>query len=150
MEYRLSSGAEGYRIVGARPLLMAALGTVTPPRPSECESQPMLIHGHQVKGSHVDLETQCAHYHSDRDIVAIKFACCGDYYACFHCHEQCADHPTRLWNEARFDECAVLCGHCGYELTICEYLARRADCPACKAPFNPKCRSHLKRYFAVP
>jgi uncharacterized CHY-type Zn-finger protein len=41
----------------------------------------------QIRGAEVDKETRCAHYCSPLDIIAIKMACCGVYYACKDCHE---------------------------------------------------------------
>jgi len=46
----------------------------------------------------IDPHTRCAHYHSALDIVAIRMACCGEYYACLHCHEELADHPSTPWS----------------------------------------------------
>lgn len=34
-----------------------------------------------VHGISVDDKTRCEHYHSLLDIIAIKFKCCGKYYA---------------------------------------------------------------------
>src|SRR5437763_12629509 len=35
----------------------------------------------RVLGVNVDRETRCAHYHSPRDIVAIRMKCCNAWYA---------------------------------------------------------------------
>ena len=42
---------------------------------------------------------------------------------------------------------AVLCGACGTQLTVRQYLACDNRCPACAAPFNPGCRLHYRFYF---
>ena len=39
-------------------------------------------------GTGVNERTQCAHYHSERDIIGIKFKCCDAFYACIQCHEE--------------------------------------------------------------
>lgn len=105
------------------------------------------VHGRLVRGVDIGPRTQCAHYHSDLDIIAIKFACCGAYYPCRECHDAVAGHDTDVWPVARFDENAVLCGACGHELTISEYLACGSKCPACGAGFNPGCAQHYELYF---
>ena len=33
-------------------------------------------------------ESRCDHWHSELDIVAIKFLCCGKFYACRSCHDE--------------------------------------------------------------
>lgn len=102
-----------------------------------------------VVGCNVDDQTRCAHYHTDRDVIAIKFACCETYYPCFRCHDACTDHEAEQWPPEAFDELAVLCGVCGSELTIQAYLDCDHECPNCEAAFNPGCRRHVERYFAV-
>ncbi|GMA49657.1 hypothetical protein GCM10025857_10140 [Alicyclobacillus contaminans] len=109
----------------------------------------MKIHGVDVAGRLVDGETRCVHYHTDRDIIAIKFACCGTYYPCYECHAETADHEAMPWPKERFDERAVLCGHCGRELSVREYLACGYRCPACDAAFNPGCKRHYPLYFGI-
>ena len=107
------------------------------------------ILGIPVRGIEIDAHTGCAHYRSELDIVALKFKCCLSYYACFHCHELDAGHPARIWLQAEFDEKAVLCGACGTELTIRQYLNCQAVCPACRARFNPRCALHHHLYFEI-
>lgn len=88
------------------------------------------------------------HYRTALDIVAIRFACCREYYPCHLCHAETTDHPAAQWPVAERDERAVLCGACGHELTIADYL--RADaCPVCASGFNPGCRLHTHLYFEV-
>jgi uncharacterized CHY-type Zn-finger protein len=82
-------------------------------------------------------------------VVALRFPCCDCYYPCFRCHEGLVDHePERVPCEA-FDDPAVLCGACGERLSVREYLDCDDACPACAAAFNPGCRRHRDRYFAV-
>ena len=96
----------------------------------------------------MDAETRCVHYHSAIDIIAIRMACCGVYYACKDCHELLADHAIQAWPGSAWNVRAVLCGACGYELTIREYMDSGYSCPRCKAGFNPGCRNHYSFYFA--
>ncbi|QJU56181.1 CHY zinc finger protein [Herbiconiux sp. KACC 21604] len=102
----------------------------------------------RVLGPTVDDETRCVHYRGPLDVIAIRFACCGDYYPCHLCHEQTADHPPAVWPLADRVRRAVLCGVCGSELTIADYLAT-TGCPECAAPFNPGCSLHTHLYFEV-
>jgi len=102
-----------------------------------------------VKGFTIDNQTRCKHYHSDLDVIAIKFKCCNIYYSCFSCHEELATHPHEIWNREEFDSLAILCGVCKHELTINQYLNCEAQCPNCSAHFNPKCSNHYHLYFAL-
>src|SRR6185312_10479305 len=101
----------------------------------------------EVRGVGVDSETRCAHYNTPTDIIAIRMKCCGVYYACKDCHEALAGHVIEVWPRAEWDRHAVLCGACGRELTIHEYLGSGYRCPACGAAFNPGCRNHYDFYF---
>jgi len=100
----------------------------------------------KVYGQTVDKETRCVHYHGMTDIIAIKFKCCGKYYPCYKCHDEAEDHERVVWTKEEFDTKAVLCGHCGYELTINEYL-NTDQCVKCQAAFNPGCSLHYPFYF---
>ena len=100
-----------------------------------------------VRGVQLDAQTRCAHYHSALDIIAIKMMCCGVYYACKECHETLADHPIKVWPAGMWEHKAILCGNCGIELTVSEYMATGHKCPACKSGFNPGCRNHYHFYF---
>ncbi|MEN0083718.1 MAG: CHY zinc finger protein [Leifsonia sp.] len=102
----------------------------------------------RVLGPVVDDETRCIHYRTPLDVVALKFACCGEYYPCHLCHAEAAGHPARQWPRSDRGEHAVLCGVCGHELTIAEYLEVDA-CPHCAAAFNPGCSLHAHLYFEV-
>ena len=106
----------------------------------------MRVRGHEVRGVDVDGETRCAHYGTERDIVALRFGCCESYYPCFRCHAAVADHEAERWPAGRRDEPAALCGVCGAELTVDRYVAVDA-CPDCGAAFNPGCAGHYDRYF---
>ena len=97
-------------------------------------------------GPVVDDMTRCIHYRTEVDIVAIRFACCDEYYPCHRCHEETADHPAEQWRLDERDREAVLCGACGTELTIAAYLATDA-CPNCRSAFNERCRLHTHLYF---
>ena len=102
-----------------------------------------------VLGKTIDLQTRCVHYHSEKDIIAIKFKCCGDYYPCYECHEETAGHVAKVWPKNEWSEKAVLCGACGAELTIHQYLSTNHQCPVCGHAFNPKCNLHHHYYFSV-
>ncbi len=102
----------------------------------------------EVRGRLVDEETRCAHYAGPLDVVAIRFACCGDWYPCLHCHEADAGHPIQPWPADAADRHAVLCGVCRTTLSITEYRSA-VGCPACAAPFNPGCVLHHAVYFTV-
>ena len=103
----------------------------------------------RVRGVDVARRTQCFHYESKLDVVAIKFACCNTYYSCYECHAVLADHAARRWPKSDFDVRAVLCGACRHELSIHEYLSCGFQCPACNVAFNPGCASHYSLYFEV-
>jgi len=105
------------------------------------------IHGCEIYGSEVKAGTQCAHWHSPLDIIAIKFKCCGRWYSCFDCHAETADHAADVWPTAEFSEKTILCGACGYQMTVTEYLACDSECPACGSQFNPGCSKHHHLYF---
>jgi len=104
------------------------------------------VHGHDVRGVDIGAETRCAHYASERDVVALRFGCCEMYYPCFECHDAVANHEAEPWPAERSDEPAALCGGCGTELTPAAYMAVDG-CPDCDAPFNPGCADHYHLYF---
>jgi len=107
----------------------------------------ILVHGEEVHGVGVDAETRCAHWSSPLDIIAIRFKCCGRWYPCFECHKATAGHVPEIWPAEEFDRSAILCGACGRQLTVDEYLACHSTCPACSAAFNPGCANHRHLYF---
>jgi uncharacterized CHY-type Zn-finger protein len=100
----------------------------------------------RVLGPVVDDETRCIHYRTPLDVIAVKFACCLEFYPCHLCHAETADHAATQWPVDARTEQAVLCGTCGHLLTIAGYLVTEA-CPACAAPFNPGCKLHPELYF---
>ena len=102
----------------------------------------------KVWGQTVDDETRCVHYRSAKDIVAIKFACCGRYYPCHLCHEEAETHRARQWPLRGRGTKAILCGACETELSIVDYLATDR-CPSCSALFNERCSLHAHLYFEM-
>ncbi|MEO6587841.1 MAG: CHY zinc finger protein [Pyrinomonadaceae bacterium] len=107
----------------------------------------MNIFGEMVEGNNVDSQTRCAHYHKEIDIIAIKFKCCGEWFPCFECHSENTDHEPQVWSKNELDEKAILCGNCGYQLAIEEYLNCDSICPKCESSFNPGCANHYHLYF---
>jgi uncharacterized CHY-type Zn-finger protein len=103
----------------------------------------------QVRGVDVDVQTRCGHYHGATDIIAIKMRCCGVYYACKDCHMELAGHEIEVWPVSEWDCAAILCGGCGAELSVREYMVCESRCPKCGAGFNPGCRKHYHFYFEV-
>lgn len=106
-----------------------------------------MAHSLPIKGIDVDAETRCSHYHSEIDRIAIKFYCCGEYFPCFECHQAVGCGHHQVWPKEESAQKAVLCGSCGYELTIEEYLQCESSCPNCSAAFNPGCSLHKHLYF---
>ena len=102
-----------------------------------------------VRGSSVNKRTQCAHYHSHRDVVAVKFKCCDTFYACIHCHEELAGHTPVVWGKDERETHAIFCGKCQKTLSIAEYLGCGSSCPRCRAAFNPGCANHYRLYFEL-
>ena len=100
-----------------------------------------------IHGTDVNERTQCAHYHSERDIIAIKHKCCGTFYACIHCHNEAAGHAPQVWPRSDFQAQVVYCGNCHHTLSIAGYLSCGNTCPNCRAAFNPGCASHYHFYF---
>lgn len=107
----------------------------------------MTVKNAEVRGLDLDEQTRCLHYHGLTDIIAIRMKCCSAYYACKDCHIALADHPIDVWPKGEWDARAILCGACGAELTIREYMNSGNRCPTCNGPFNPGCRSHYHFYF---
>ncbi len=102
-----------------------------------------------VKGLTVDANTRCAHYYGPTDIVAIKMRCCGSYYACIDCHAALAGHAVEVWPREHWKLKAVLCGCCGHEMSVLDYLDSGNRCPQCAAAFNAGCRNHYHLYFEM-
>ncbi|UUI02678.1 CHY zinc finger protein [Oceanobacillus jeddahense] len=99
-----------------------------------------------IYGVIVDDQTRCKHYHTTKDIIAIKFNCCQKYYPCYQCHEACEDHPISVWGKDEFDELAIICGVCKTEHTINQYMNTN-KCLHCESPFNEGCQKHYHLYF---
>ncbi|MEX3623139.1 CHY zinc finger protein [Viridibacillus arvi] len=102
----------------------------------------------KVYGLVVDDKTRCLHYHTDKDIVALKFKCCNKYYPCFECHAACELHEPEVWAKNESDELAALCGICKKEHTITEYVGTN-HCLQCGSRFNERCEAHYHLYFDV-
>ncbi len=107
----------------------------------------ILINGIKIFGINIDPHTRCLHYHSDKDIIAIRMKCCNKFYACSYCHNELEQHKITPWDKEEFDKKAILCGNCGYFLTIAEYFSCRFICPHCESQFNPNCQKHFNIYF---
>jgi uncharacterized CHY-type Zn-finger protein len=102
-----------------------------------------------VRGVGVNEQIQCAHYNSERDIVAVRFKCCDAFYACIHCHEELADHPPVVWSKSERGNNAIFCGSCRNMLSISQYLSCQSRCPLCGAAFNSGCADHHHFYFEL-
>ncbi|MBD2769948.1 hypothetical protein IC235_18825 [Hymenobacter sp. BT664] len=100
-------------------------------------------------GTGVNARTQCAHYHSERDIIAIKFKCCDTFYACIQCHNEAVAHAPVVWSKTERQTEAILCGNCHSTLRIADYFAADNACPVCQAAFNPGCANHYPLYFEM-
>lgn len=100
-----------------------------------------------VRGINLDAQTRCAHYSMPFDIVAIRAPCCDAYYACKECHNALAGHSLEPWRRYEWSRLAVLCGACGIEMSIRDYLGCADACPSCGQAFNPGCRLHHHLYF---
>lgn len=109
----------------------------------------MWVSAKKIHGLDLNDQTGCVHYHTVVDIVAIKFKCCGRYYACHACHCELEVHPVQRWTPDEFSIQAILCGKCGHEQTIHDYLTCSTQCPNCNAPFNQGCKNHQHLYFAL-
>lgn len=101
----------------------------------------------EVFGLHLDSESRCIHYHSDKDVVSILFKCCNKWYACCNCHDALENHPIKKWEPCEFKRLAIQCGKCFCQIKIESYLEGENRCPSCKAHFNPKCKEHWDIYF---
>ena len=117
-------------------------------RTSDVKSQ-LSVSGIAIMGRPIDHQTRCEHYHSSVDIVAIKFKCCDQYFPCYQCHEETAGHRAEIWTKEHRDVKAILCGVCGFEMTILDYFSCRNQCPGCHSNFNPDCEKHYQLYFEL-
>ena len=76
----------------------------------------------QIHGLSVTPLTQCTHWHSALDIIAIKHACCQKFYACISCHNALESHDPQVWGVRDRDEKTVFCGACKGVLGVGEYM----------------------------
>ncbi|KAF2489699.1 zinc finger CHY domain-containing protein [Lophium mytilinum] len=107
--------------------------------------------------------TQCSHWFSALDIIAIKMKCCNEFYACISCHAALTKHNTEVWKKDERGEKALFCGSCKSVLSIEEYMAGdgkceegnekerevESRCPKCNAGWNPGCKNHWNLYFEI-
>ena len=123
------------------------------PTPSENKPTQLtsvsIINEITILGKPIDNQTRCVHWHSELDIIAIKFKCCNQYYPCYSCHEETTDHKAEVWPIKEYSQKAILCGVCGHELSIQDYMACNNTCPKCESLFNPGCKNHYHLYFEV-
>lgn len=75
-----------------------------------------------IRGRLVDGQGRCVHWHSPLDVVANRFACCDEYYACYRCHDELTGHDRIAWRD--MDSLAVMCGVCRHQMTPREYGGR--------------------------
>ncbi|CAI6340938.1 unnamed protein product [Periconia digitata] len=106
-------------------------------------------HRPSVSGLSLTPSTQCQHYHSPLDIIAIQHFCCRKFYACAKCHETLETHHPEVWPRDQREAKAVLCGKCGRVLGVNEYMACGSQCPGCGEGFNPACKGHWSLYFEM-
>jgi uncharacterized CHY-type Zn-finger protein len=100
-----------------------------------------------VRGIDLDAQTRCAHYRMPFDIVAIRMHCCDTYYACKECHDALAGHSLKPWPRSEWSRLEIICGACGVEMSIRDYLDCADACPNCGHAFNPGCGLHRHFYF---
>lgn len=112
-------------------------------------SNPATVPPPTVHGISVTPLTQCAHWHSPLDIIAIKHFCCQRFYACISCHDESETHKSGIWPESQREEKAVLCGACKHVLKIDEYMDSGSKCTQCGERFNPGCKNHWDLYFEL-
>lgn len=98
-----------------------------------------------IRGVEVDEQGRCAHWHTERDVVANLCEACGQFWACHECHDALADHPFGRVDPAASD--TVLCGVCGHLSSYVDYSASHV-CAGCGHAFNPRCALHRGLYVA--
>lgn len=95
-------------------------------------------------------EYGCIHWHSERDIVALKCPCHQEFHPCLSCHEDKHGTLPERWPEESWNaEKAILCRACDTAMTIADYMTSGSVCPHCKAEFNPGCKNHWHLYFEM-
>ena len=100
-----------------------------------------------IKGKPIDAFTRCVHYHDEFDVMAIKFKCCQEFYPCYECHEETANHKPEVWPKNLWNENAILCGRCQNVMSINDYMKSGNTCTHCNGAFNPGCSNHYHLYF---
>lgn len=95
----------------------------------------------EIIGLDVDYQTRCEHSASALDVLALRFKCCGAYYACVECHDALAGHEVKVWGNLDHDAKVLLCGACRTEFTIQILLQCNDRCPNCNTALNPEYRS---------
>ncbi|CCG24957.1 Hot13 protein [Candida orthopsilosis Co 90-125] len=111
------------------------------------QTQQIYNSDYTIKGQLVDSHTRCVHYHSQLDIIALRFKCCPNtFYPCFKCHDELNNHSIDKFHVGDHDK-VVICGDCFTQLTADEYLKSGSICPSCQGRFNPGCSLHYKLYF---
>ena len=107
----------------------------------------MLVHNEEVKGTGVDHQTRCAHYHKDIDIIAIKFKCCGEWFPCFQCHAENASHePARLGKKRARDKSDPL-RQLRASINDCRIYELRFDLSELRRRLQSRLRSALRFIF---
>ena len=103
----------------------------------------------RMYGKCIGNETRCIHWNSDLDIIAIKFACCNEYYPCYPCHiEREKDHKPKQWIKDKWNTTkTILCGKCKHQFTINEFNNCNNVYFNCNSKFNPGCRNHYHLHF---
>lgn len=97
----------------------------------------------KIYGTDVDEHGRCAHYRSERDVIANKCATCGLFWACYYCHREACDHE---FGRMLDDAISVVCGNCSHFMNLREY-SEVESCPSCGHEFNPGCKAHRHLYF---
>lgn len=110
----------------------------------------------QIEGQLIDDQSRCVHWHSELDVIAIRFKCCDKYYACYSCHNSLEDHTIEKFSLTKDAlEPLILCGICKQKMSFDEYQGAFSGwdscndlrCPFCTAKFNPGCKFHYDIYF---
>ena len=96
-----------------------------------------------IRGVDVDERGRCAHWRTERDVVAHRCETCERFWACHECHRALADHPFGRADPAV--PATVLCGACGHLSSYEDYSAA-PFCAGCGHPFNPRCALHRGLY----
>ena len=96
-----------------------------------------------INGIDIDNQGRCVHYHEENDVACLKRAQCGEYYACYLCHDASENHHFLASDK---NDSPVLCGVCRHKMNFDEYT--NGKCPYCGHAFNPNCKKHYSIYFS--